>query len=42
MNVMVNFFEEGKLIKTSDICYNVNNKNYVIIKKTEKKVLEKL
>ena len=32
MNVKVNFCEEGKLIKSNDICYNYNNKNYVIIK----------
>ena len=44
MNVKVNFCEEVKLIKSNDICYNDNNKKYVIIKKkkTKEKVLEKL
>ena len=40
MNVKVNFYDKAKLMKTNNIYYENNEKDYVAIEKTKKKVLK--
>ena len=40
INVKVNFCDKAKLIKTNNICCENDERDYVLIEKTKKKVLK--